>query len=60
IYQVMPISEPINRIILEGGNVMQLAEQAKREGVSDLRESGLKKVRAGITSLEEIDRVTRD
>lgn len=60
IYQVMPISETINRIILEGGNVMQLAEQAKREGISDLRESGLKKVRAGITSLEEIDRVTRD
>jgi type IV pilus assembly protein PilB len=60
IYQVMPISESINRIILEGGNVIQLAEQAKREGVSDLRSSGLKKVKAGITSLEEIDRVTRE
>ena len=60
IYQVMPITESINRIILEGGNVMQIAEQSKREGVSDLRESGLKKVRAGITSLEEIDRVTRE
>jgi type IV pilus assembly protein PilB len=60
IYQVMPISESINRIILEGGNVMQLAEQARREGISDLRQSGLKKVKAGITSLEEIDRVTRD
>jgi len=60
IYQVMPISEAINRIILEGGNVMQLAEQAQREGISDLRQSGLKKVKAGITSLEEIDRVTRD
>jgi len=60
IYQVMPISESINRIILEGGNVIQIAEQAKREGVSDLRASGLKKVKAGITSLEEIDRVTRE
>jgi type IV pilus assembly protein PilB len=60
IYQVMPISESINRIILEGGNVVQIAEQAKREGVSDLRASGLKKVKAGITSLEEIDRVTRE
>jgi type IV pilus assembly protein PilB len=60
IYQVMPISESINRIILEGGNVIQLAEQARREGISDLRQSGLKKVKAGITSLEEIDRVTRD
>jgi type IV pilus assembly protein PilB len=60
LYQVMPISEALNRIILEGGNVIQLAEQAKREGVSDLRESGLKKVRSGITSLEEIDRVTKE
>lgn len=60
IYQVMPISEQLNRIILEGGNVIQLAEQSKREGISDLRESGLKKVMAGITSLEEIDRVTRN
>lgn len=60
VYQVMPISESINRIILEGGNVLQLNEQAKREGVADLRESGLRKVKAGITSLEEIDRVTRD
>ena len=60
IYQVMPISESINRIILEGGNVIKLAEQAKQEGISDLRESGLKKIKSGITSLEEIDRVTRD
>jgi type IV pilus assembly protein PilB len=60
IYQVMPISESINRIILEGGNVLQLGEQAKAEGVADLRESGLRKIKSGITSLEEIDRVTRD
>jgi type IV pilus assembly protein PilB len=60
IYQVMPITETINRIILEGGNALQLTEQAKAEGVNDLRESGLNKVRLGITSLEEIDRVTRE
>ncbi len=60
IYQVMPITESINRLILEGGNALQLAEQAKAEGINDLRASGLNKVRAGITSIEEIDRVTRE
>ncbi|HEB80474.1 MAG TPA: type IV-A pilus assembly ATPase PilB, partial [Chromatiales bacterium] len=60
IYQVMPISEDIQRIILEGGNVMQIAEQAAREGVADLRASGLRKVRQGVTGLEEINRVTKD
>ncbi|WP_085212823.1 type IV-A pilus assembly ATPase PilB [Methylomagnum ishizawai] len=60
IYQVMPISESINRIILEGGNVMQIAQQAKADGIADLRDSGLRKVKAGVTSLAEIDRVTRD
>lgn len=60
IYQVMPVSEAMGRIIMEGGNAMQLADQAKAEGIADLRESGLKKVRDGITSLEEINRVTKD
>jgi len=60
IYQVMPVSETIGRIIMEGGNSLQIAEQAKREGVRDLRESGLRKVKAGVTSLEEINRVTVD
>ncbi|WP_407635335.1 type IV-A pilus assembly ATPase PilB [Methylohalobius crimeensis] len=60
IYQVMPVTESINRIILENGNAMQIAEQARKEGINDLRESGLNKVREGITSIEEIDRVTRD
>jgi type IV pilus assembly protein PilB len=60
IYQVMPISEAMGRIILEGGNAMQLAEQARREGIRNLCESGLKKVKDGITSLEEINRVTKD
>jgi len=60
IYQVMPISEEMGRLIIEGGNSLQLTEQAHAEGVADLRESGLKKVAAGITSLEEVDRVTKD
>jgi type IV pilus assembly protein PilB len=60
IYQVMPISEQMNRIILEGGNVVRIGEQSRAEGIADLRESGLKKAKAGITSLAEIDRVTRD
>jgi type IV pilus assembly protein PilB len=60
IYQVMPVSEAMGRIIMENGNAIQLADQARSEGVADLRESGLKKVRDGITSLEEINRVTKD
>jgi len=60
IYQVMPVSETMGRIIMEGGNAMQLADQAKKEGVADLRESGLKKVKDGVTSLDEINRVTKD
>ena len=58
IYQVMPCSEQIGRIIMEGGNAIQIAEEAKKEGVTDLRSSALKKVKDGITSLEEINRVT--
>ena len=60
IYQVMPVSEAMGRIIMENGNAMQLADQARSEGIADLRASGLKKVRDGVTSLEEINRVTKD
>ena len=60
IYQVMPVSEIMGRIIMEGGNSMELAKQAAAEGIADLRASGLRKVVAGITSLEEIDRVTKE
>jgi len=60
IYQVMPVSEAMGRIIMEGGNSMELAKQAASEGIADLRASGLKKVVSGITSLEEIDRVTKE
>ena len=60
IFQVMPISQAIEQLILEGGNAMQLTAQAHLEGIADLRESGLNKVKEGITSLEEINRVTKD
>jgi type IV pilus assembly protein PilB len=60
IYQVMPVTEEIGRIIMEGGNAIQIADQARSEGIDDLRASGLKKVKAGITSMEEINRVTKD
>ncbi len=60
IYQVMPVSEEMGRIIMEGGNALQLEKQSKAEGVADLRESGLKKVADGITSMAELDRVTKD
>ena len=60
IYQVMPITEEIQRIILSGGNALQIADQARREGVSDLRHSGLRKVKAGHTSLEEVLAVTNE
>jgi type IV pilus assembly protein PilB len=54
IYQVMPISEEMQRIILKGGSAMEIAEQAHKEGVRSLRESGLHKVKLGITSVEEV------
>jgi len=60
IYQVMPISDTMRRIIMEGGNAIQLADQAQKEGINDLRQSGLVKVRNGLTSLEEINRVTKE
>ncbi len=60
IYQVMPISEAMRALILSGGNAMEMATLSKSEGINDLRASGLLKVRQGITSLEEIDRVTKE
>lgn len=60
IYQVMPISEAMTRLIMAGKNAMELADQAKKEGIPDLRESGLKKVSDGLTSLEEVNRVTQE
>ncbi len=60
VFQVMPISDDIARIILEDGNAMQIAEQARAEGIDDLRRSALNKVALGITDLIEINRVTKD
>jgi type IV pilus assembly protein PilB len=60
IYQVMPVTDAIGRIIMEGGNAMHIAEQAAADSIPDLRQSGLKKVKDGVTSLEEINRVTID
>ena len=60
IYQVMPISEEIQRIILRGGTSLDIAQQASREGVRSLRESGLLKVKLGHTSLEEVISVTNE
>ena len=60
IYQVMPISEEIQRIILKGGSALDIAQQASKEGVRTLRQSGLLKVKQGLTSLEEVLSVTNE
>lgn len=58
IYQVMPVSEAIGEIIMRGGNQLDIERQAQKEGVPTMRQAGLKKVRDGITSLEEVESVT--
>jgi type IV pilus assembly protein PilB len=58
IFQVMPVSDATARIIMAGGNATDIADQAAAEGVWDLRKSALEKVKAGITSLDEVNRVT--
>jgi type IV pilus assembly protein PilB len=60
IYQVMPITEAIQRIILSEGTALDIAKQAESEGVRDLRQSGLIKVRVGVTTLEEVITVTNE
>ncbi|OOG52876.1 type IV-A pilus assembly ATPase PilB [Rhodanobacter sp. B05] len=60
IYQVMPMLEDIQKIILQGGNAMQIAEVARAAGVNDLRASAMLKVKQGMTSLIEMDRVTKE
>jgi type IV pilus assembly protein PilB len=60
LYQVMPITEAIQRIILAEGTAMDIAEQARSEGVRDLRQSGLVKVKAGVTTLEEVLAATNE
>ncbi|MGE8284839.1 MAG: type IV-A pilus assembly ATPase PilB [Stenotrophomonas lactitubi] len=60
LYQVMPMTDEIATIVLAGGNALQIAEAAQAIGVNDLRQSALKKAAAGVTSLAEINRVTKD
>jgi type IV pilus assembly protein PilB len=58
IYQVLPVTETIARIILAGGSAPEIGDQAAKEGVWDLRRAGLEKVRAGLTSLQEVNSIT--
>jgi type IV pilus assembly protein PilB len=60
IYQVMPISDEMRRVLMRGGNALEIADQARLEGVRDMRQSGLLKVRQGVTSLEEVMGVTNE
>jgi type IV pilus assembly protein PilB len=60
LYQVLPVTDAIARIILAGGSAPEIGDQAAKEGVWDLRRSGLEKVKSGLTSLEEINSVTID
>ena len=56
----MPISEEIERIIMKNGTAIDVSDQAQRDGVRDLRQSGLLKVKKGLTSLEEVEAVTNE
>lgn len=60
IYQVMPISDPMRRLIMDGATAIQLADQAQTEGIPDIRQAALKKVADGITDMKEINRVTQE
>lgn len=60
IYEVVKITSALQRLIMEGGNAIEIASQMRKEGFNDLRMSGLAKVMQGVTSLEEVNRVTKD
>ena len=60
IYQVMPITDEMRQLIMRNGNALDIAVQAQKEGVRDLRQSGLLKVKSGLTSLEEIEAITNE
>ena len=60
IYEVMPISDEMRQVIMRNGNALDIAAQAQREGVRNLRQSGLLKVKQGVTSLEEVEAVTNE
>ena len=59
IYEVMPVSGVMAEIIMQGGNSLDIANQAQKEGINNLRQSGLQKAAAGLTSLAEVNRVTK-
>ncbi|MDZ7735361.1 MAG: type IV-A pilus assembly ATPase PilB [Gammaproteobacteria bacterium] len=60
IYQVMPISETMRRLIMDGATAIQLGDQSRAEGIPDVRQSALKKVAAGIIDMKEVNRVTQE
>ncbi len=60
LYEVMPITDDMRQIIMRNGNVMDIAAQSNKEGNRNLRQSGLLKVKQGVTSLEEIEAVTNE
>jgi type IV pilus assembly protein PilB len=60
VYEVMPISDEMRQLIMRSANALEIAEQAQKEGVKNLRQSGLLKVKQGVTSLEEIEAVTNE
>jgi len=60
IYEVMPISDEMRQFIMRGANALEIAEQSQKEGVKNMRQSGLLKVKQGVTSLEEIEAVTNE
>lgn len=60
IYEAMPISAVMGRMVMDGANSLDIADQAQKEGIKDLRQSGLEKVRQGVTSITELERITKD
>ncbi len=60
IYQIMPITQVMGRMVMDGKNAMDIADQAQKEGIYDLRQSALRKAKAGVISLQELERVTKD
>ena len=60
IYQVMPISQKMEKLVMENGNALELAKLAQEEKINDLRQSALDKVRQGVTTIAEVERVTKD
>jgi type IV pilus assembly protein PilB len=60
IYQVMPVTDAISRIIMTNGNAIDIADQARKEGVNDLRRSGILKVIQGLTSIAEVEACTNE